>query len=232
LLPTIFFFISVKLIVLTTNLILPKYLAAFSNFMIATATALVVGKAVPVADVIPLLRWYDRAPLIQPILFKTTVYWAVGSVIHLLEHFVEFSLIDHNPIGSFLPHMIATFHWNRFAAIQIWILVLFLIYVTASEFSDFVRRRRAGTYPVLLPAVRATAEPATTDLRACPAEQTRQCTHGTGVPRSDQHRAPSAGRHRAAARSMNLKRIAAGLAMAALCSGGGPWSVGDAADRH
>ena len=36
-------------------------------------------------------------------------------------------------MGSFLPHMIATFSWHRFAAIQIWILVLFLIYVTASE---------------------------------------------------------------------------------------------------
>ena len=29
--------------------------------------------------------------------------------------------------------MIATFSWDRFAAIQIWIFVLFLIYVTGSE---------------------------------------------------------------------------------------------------
>src|SRR5262249_30257615 len=47
-----------------------------------------------------------------------------------------FWLIDHNPLGSFLPHMIATFSWHRFAAIQIWIFVLFLIYVTASELND------------------------------------------------------------------------------------------------
>jgi hypothetical protein len=56
-----------------------------------------------------------------------------GFIARLLEHFVRFWLIEHNPVGSFLPHMIATFHWHRFAAIQIWILVLFLIYVTASE---------------------------------------------------------------------------------------------------
>jgi len=133
--PTIFFFIGFNLVVLTTNLILSEYLAAFGNFMIATATALVVGKAVLVANAMPLLRRYDRAPLIQPILFKTTIYWAVVFVVRLLEHFVEFSLIDHNPIGGFLPHMIATFRWDRFAAIQIWILVLFLIYVTAAEFN-------------------------------------------------------------------------------------------------
>jgi hypothetical protein len=30
----------------------------------------------------------------------------------------------------------STFSWHRFAAIQIWILVLFLIYVTASELNQ------------------------------------------------------------------------------------------------
>jgi hypothetical protein len=69
--------------------------------------------------------------LIQPILFKTVVYWAVVFVARLLEHFVQFWLIQRNPIGEFLPHMMSTFSWHRFAAIQIWILVLFLIYVTA-----------------------------------------------------------------------------------------------------
>jgi len=131
--PTIFFFVGFNLIVLTTNLILADYLAAFGSFMIATAAALVVGKSVLVANAMPLLRRYDRAPLIQPILFKTTIYWAVVFVARLLEHFVRFWLIEGNPLGAFLPHMVATFSWHRFAAIQIWILVLFLIYVTASE---------------------------------------------------------------------------------------------------
>jgi hypothetical protein len=131
--PTIFFFVGFNLVVLTTNLILADYLAAFGSFMLATAAALVVGKSVLVANAMPVLRRYDRAPLIQPILFKTTIYWAVVFVARLLEHFVRFWLIEGNPLGDFLPHMIATFSWHRFAAIQIWILVLFLIYVTASE---------------------------------------------------------------------------------------------------
>src|SRR5207244_2294415 len=38
-----------------------------------------------------------------------------------------------NPASGIVPHMMATFSWHRFAAIQLWILVLFLIYVTASE---------------------------------------------------------------------------------------------------
>jgi len=72
--PTIFFFVGFNFIVLTTNLLVAQYLVAVSNFMLATMAALVVGKAVLVANKIPFLRRYDRAPLIQPILFKTAFY--------------------------------------------------------------------------------------------------------------------------------------------------------------
>jgi hypothetical protein len=131
--PTIFFFIGFNLIVLTTNLILADYSVAFSSFMLATAAALVVGKSVLVANAMAVLSSYDRAPLVQPILFKTVFYWTIVFIARLLEHFIRFWLIEHNPPGDFLSHMMANFSWQRFAAIQIWILVLFLIYVTASE---------------------------------------------------------------------------------------------------
>jgi len=39
--------------------------------------ALVVGKAVLIADALPFLRRYDRASLIKPILFKTLIYSVV-----------------------------------------------------------------------------------------------------------------------------------------------------------
>jgi hypothetical protein len=136
--PTIFFIVGFNLVVLTTNLILADYQVAFASFMLATAAALVVGKAVLVANAMPLLRRYDRAPLLWPILFKTVFYWAVVFIFRLAEHFVRFWLVEHNAVGGgqFVRHVAATFSWTRFAAIQIWILVLFLIYVTASEFNQ------------------------------------------------------------------------------------------------
>ena len=68
--PTVFFAVGFNLIVLTTNLLLADYLATFGSFIVATTTALVVGKAVLVAHTIPFLRRFDMAPLIQPILLR------------------------------------------------------------------------------------------------------------------------------------------------------------------
>ena len=83
--PTIFFFVGFNFIVLTTTLLVAQYLVAVSNFMLATLAALVVGKAVLVANKMSLLRRYDRAPLIKPILYKTAFYWVVVFLVRLLE---------------------------------------------------------------------------------------------------------------------------------------------------
>jgi hypothetical protein len=63
--PTMFFAVGFNLIVLTINLILADYLRSFANFLVATMSALVVGKAVLVANAIPLLRRFDTTPMIH-----------------------------------------------------------------------------------------------------------------------------------------------------------------------
>src|SRR5215813_5437241 len=136
--PTIFFFVGFNFIVLTTNLLVADYGAAVSNFMLATVAALVVGKAVITANAAPFIKRFDRAPLIQPILFKTAVYWVAVFFARLAERLVHFSLIDGNRPGDFATHLITSFSWRRFTAISLWIFVLFLIYVTASEFSQLL----------------------------------------------------------------------------------------------
>jgi hypothetical protein len=171
-------FVGFNLIVLTTNLIVANYSVAVGNFMLATTGALIVGKAVPVANAMPFIRRYDRAPLIQPILFKTLVYWVAVFIARLLEALVEFWLVQGHPLGEFLPHLASTFSWDHFAAIQIWILVLFLIYVAAFELQPSARRWRAVAHPVHPPVVRAAAEPAAAHPRARPPEPSRRRAFG------------------------------------------------------
>src|SRR5208282_6631710 len=73
-LPAIVFFAAgFNLVVLTTQLILDDYGAQLAGFMVATAAALLVGKAVLVANALPFFRRFDNAPLIQPIVFQAVV---------------------------------------------------------------------------------------------------------------------------------------------------------------
>jgi hypothetical protein len=130
--PTLFFAVSFNIILLTTQLILDDYFVKFGSFLVATTAALVVGKAVLVANALPLMRRFDKAPLIQPIMFKTLVYFAVVFVVRFLEKIIEYGFSGGTLAG--LPQYVAeNFTWHRFAAIQIWIFILFLIYVTATE---------------------------------------------------------------------------------------------------
>ena len=137
--PTIFFLIGFNLILFTKRLILAEYLIQFTGFFVATTAALVVGKVVLVVDKMPFLRRFDYAPLAQPILFKSCIYTFFVLVARLLEAFVHYlikgGVVGH---GGFLEHLIGSFSWHQFVATQLWIFVLFLIYVTGSELNELV----------------------------------------------------------------------------------------------
>jgi hypothetical protein len=130
--PTIFFAVGFNLILLTTNLILGDYNAHFASVLLATTGALIIGKSVLVANALPYFRRFDNAPLIQPILFKSCIYFVVVGAVRFLEKLIEF--LTHGGILRDIPQYIATnFTWDRFLAIQLWILVLFLLYTFIVE---------------------------------------------------------------------------------------------------
>jgi hypothetical protein len=132
--PTLFFLFSFNLIVFTTNLLIHDYWFKLSSFVLATTTALVVGKAVLVANHIRLIDRFRGAPLIQPIFYKTLFYTLVVFLVRLAERFIHFTLDDRGFSAAF-GVAVHDFSWRHFAAVQIWIFTCFLIYVTATELS-------------------------------------------------------------------------------------------------
>jgi len=137
--PTIFFFFGLNLILFSKRLLLADYLIQFSGFMLATTSALIVGKTVLVANKISFLQRFDHAPLVQPILFKTVIYTALVGVVRLLEALIHY-LVQGGSLGGggFLHEILGGFRWDHFIAVQMWMFVLFLIYVTASELNDLL----------------------------------------------------------------------------------------------
>jgi hypothetical protein len=132
--PTLYFFIAFNLIVVTTNLLAHDYWFRLTTFLVATTTAIVVGKAVLVANQIRLIDRFRGAPLIQPILYRTIFYTLIVMVVRILERFIHLAFDDRGFALAF-DAAIDDFSWRRFAAIQIWLFTCFLIYVTATELS-------------------------------------------------------------------------------------------------
>ena len=128
-LPAVLFFaVGFNVIVLTTNLFLSSYSSSIGNFLVAITMALVVGKAVLVANATPFLRRYDTRPLAWSILYKTVVYCVFVFLARLIEVVLE-DWFHGRPFSE----TIAKFSWDRFFAVQIWLFVLFMIYVTFTE---------------------------------------------------------------------------------------------------
>jgi hypothetical protein len=130
--PTAFFAVSFNLILLTTQLILADYFVHFLSFLVATTSALVVGKSALLADALPFFRRFDTGPMIQSVLFKTIVYWAVVFLVRFLEKLVEY-WFGGGTLSGVSEYVVNHFTWHRFAAIQIWIFVLFLIYTSVAD---------------------------------------------------------------------------------------------------
>jgi hypothetical protein len=135
--PTTYFFVAFNLIVFTTNLLAHDYWFNLGGFMLASTTALVVGKVVLVVDKVRIIDKFRGAPLIQPILYKTVFYSLVVLVARFLEKLVDVAFDAHS-LEQIYRMMLDDFTWHRFVAVQVWIFVCFLIYVTASELNALV----------------------------------------------------------------------------------------------
>jgi hypothetical protein len=132
--PTLYFFCAFNLIVHTTNLLTRNYWFAASHFLTATLLALLVGKAVLVADKIRAIDRFRGAPLIKPILYKTLFYGLMVMLFRVVEQLIHFSF-DGGGFHLAFQEAADAFSWRRFAAIQIWLFTCFLLYVTATELS-------------------------------------------------------------------------------------------------
>jgi hypothetical protein len=104
-----------------------------------TLAALILGKAVLVADLLPFINRYPDKPLIYNIAWKTTIYVLVAMLVHYLERLVDFwkeagSLVAGN------QKLLAEIVWPHFWAIQILLVVLILLYCTMYELVRVIGR--------------------------------------------------------------------------------------------
>jgi hypothetical protein len=144
----LFFFVALHLVALVRVLMLKATgLAPAASVSIAVA-ALILGKAVLIADLLPFINRYPNKPLVYNVVWKTVIYVLVSMFIHYLEHLVDF----WREAGGFVAgneKLLAEMVWPHFWAIQILLVALILMYCTMREFAraigeDKVRRMFFG----------------------------------------------------------------------------------------
>jgi hypothetical protein len=149
--PTIFFFVALHLVALIRVLMLKGTGIAVSTSWQVTVAALILGKAVLVADHLPFINRYPDKPLAYNVAWKTTIYILVALLIHYVEHLVDFwrqtgSLVAGN------QKLFAEIVWPHFWATQSILGVLILMYCTMHELVRVIGRDKVleiffGTRP-------------------------------------------------------------------------------------
>ena len=102
-----------------------------STISIAVA-ALILGKAVLLADIVPMINRFPNKPLIYNVVWKTVIYWLMATLIHYVERLIDF----WRQTGGFVAgneKLLAEIIWPHFWAIQIILFVLIAMYCTMHE---------------------------------------------------------------------------------------------------
>jgi hypothetical protein len=81
--PTIFFFVALHIVALIRVLMLKGTGIATSTSLQVTLAALILGKAVLIADLLPFINHYPDKPLVYNVAWKTTIYVLVAMLVLL-----------------------------------------------------------------------------------------------------------------------------------------------------
>src|SRR3979411_3499643 len=82
--PTIFFFVALHIVAFVRVLMLKGTgISPLSSMSVAVA-ALILGKAVLIADLLPMINRFPNKPLIYNVAWKTLIYLLVATLIHSL----------------------------------------------------------------------------------------------------------------------------------------------------
>ena len=139
--PTIFFFVALHIVSVVRILIAKgTQFQPLSTMSIAVA-ALILGKAVLIADMLPPINRYPDKPLIYNVMWKTAIYLLVSAVIHYAERLIDFSR-EAGGIAAGNAKLLAEIVWPHFWATQIILLVLILMYCTGRELVRVIGREK------------------------------------------------------------------------------------------
>jgi hypothetical protein len=137
--PTIFFFVALHVVALVRTLMVKATGIAPLTTVSVLIAALVLGKSVLIADMLPWINRFPEKPLIYNVAWKTLIYTLVALLIHYLEHLYDFAR-EAGGIVAGNEKLLAEIIWPHFWAVQIILFALIVMYCTMHELVRVIGR--------------------------------------------------------------------------------------------
>jgi hypothetical protein len=135
--PTIYFFVILHIVALIRVLMARGEGIQITTSISVAVAALILGKAVLIANALPFINRFPEKPLIWNVCWKMLLYFLVASFIHYLERLYDFWK-DAPGFAAANQKLLAEIVWPHFWAVQILLAVLILAYCVMSELARVI----------------------------------------------------------------------------------------------
>jgi hypothetical protein len=135
--PTLYFFVILHIVAWIRILMTKNTGIDISTTTSIGIAALILGKAVLLANALPFINRFPEKPLMWNVCWKTALYFLVALVIHYLEHLYDFWKVAPG-FAAANQKLLSEMVWPHFWAIQILLTVLIFAYCVASKLARVV----------------------------------------------------------------------------------------------
>ncbi len=139
--PTIFFFVILHIVAIIRTLTTWGTGISLPTSISVTIAALVLGKSVLIANMLPFINRFPEKPLIWNAGWKTLIYSLVALLVHYLEHLYDYWK-ETPGLAAANHRLLAELNWPHFIAIQILLVTLILNYCVLAELARVIGRDR------------------------------------------------------------------------------------------
>ncbi len=139
--PTIFFLLTFHIVLLDRILMLRQYNLSPASMTGAAVLALLVGKIVLIVDKFPFVNRFPDRPLAYNIVWKTAIYVVAASGLHFAERLASVWW-EVGQLSTALRRLRTETVWPHIWAIQLWLVVLILVYCALRELVRVIGAKR------------------------------------------------------------------------------------------
>jgi len=139
--PTIFFFVILHIVALIRTLMSQGTVLSWHTSSTVAVAALILGKSVLIANMLPFINCFPEKPLIWNVGWKTLIYTLAALLIHFLERLYEYWRVSPSFMAA-LHKQLSEQNWAHFWAIQILLVTLILNYCVMAELSRIIGRKK------------------------------------------------------------------------------------------